>query len=365
MIVNPIMVFQTMRVFSSSFSEYFPGDPLFLKLDSVKQPPLPYNYFYKDCSFSNMVSRPVSYYSDIEIKIMFENCLFYNCTANNKQVGGAFYINIPNGGCVFLRTCASCCQTESSYQLGYVYAHPDCHNNFVFSSFEKCSIDLVGYPYSLSLNSGMQSINNMNSSKNTGSQMSGFYSSSPNPLMFKYNTISNINNTNGYSVYITGNTGFLKYSNFVDFKIPTSVLYTIYLSGGYVMEYCIIKSWQNFAIYGGTSLIVRFCYFDKTVNQTTGSFVFQNSYPNTATYVLEHFSTAMCIAQNPAYPPQTPHPSATQFNQNPENICQTLPPPPTPAQTIPQDNTLSGASLTSLGSIMRIFAVSFIHIIYF
>jgi len=365
MVVNSFMELSILRLLSSPFNDYFYGDPMVLKVDSLKQPPLPYNFLYNDCSFSNMVSRPVTYHSDGEMQIMFENCLFYNCTSNNQQAGGAFYIYIPNGGCIFRKLCASSCQADSSYQLGYVYTHTDNQNSFIFSSFEKCSIDKASQSYSLSLQRGMQTINNMNSSKNTGYQYNGFYSSSYNLLLFSFCSVTDINSTYRYSIYFSGNIGSVKNSNFVNLRSPLSNSWTVYLGGSIIMEYCIYKSWESFAIYGTSNVIVRNCYFDSSLNQTTGSFAFQNPYGNTDTYILEHFSTAMCIAQNPAYPQQTLCPSATPFNQNPENVCQTLPPPPTPAQTIPQDNTLSGVSLTSLGSIMRIFAVSITQILFF
>jgi len=349
---------------ASPFNDFFSGDPVVLNVYSIKQPPLPNNYFYDDCSFTNMLSRSVTHSSDVETQIMFENCLFFNCTTFNKRTGGAFYIDIPNGGCILRRSCASCCQTENSYQLGYIYTKTESPNSIYFFSFEKCSLDLSGYSIALYLCRGTQTINNMNSSKNTGNQQNGFYSSIPSPLMFSFCTVSNINNTNGFHVSTSSNIGFFRYSNFVNLLSQNTGSYCIYLSGGFIMEYCTIKSWQGYAIYGSTAVIVRYCCFDSTINQTFGSFSLSSPYGNTATYIIEHYSTAMCEAQNQIHPPQTPMPSATHFDYTQDHICQTLPPPPTPPQTIQHQYSINDSNALLLGSIIRVFTISMIQLIF-
>jgi len=344
----------------SAFSDFFPEYSCETMLTNPHS-----NYYMFDC-FIKDIRRTghgsVLNYESLKIRLVIENCVFYNCSAgyySGTINGGVIYFNCADGMYAFSKVCAYRCEGtyyNNYYTYGCFAYMISNHNNTVqqttLSNCGPTRSDNYYYVYgSIYLSGGRQYCQNDNSSFNYGYSYIGLYSLSATLIDHKFITI-NSNFATGPSIYgLTSSTSdqikMVQNSNVVNNTCSSDGV--VYGSGKFTnFSNCVFTS--NYYTLFSNTISVTNSYIRHTGPLSSGSAIVVSSVITdspVATFEMFYFATAFCEIPTPA-----PTLEATIQEQ-----CipgQTLFPPPTDCHY-----TEGAAEFLNLNSIIHLMLISF------
>jgi len=270
-------------------------------------------FFSRSSQYSNYGG--VIYISGSSYSMSVTNSMFYNCECSGY--GGAIYFSSYDS--VLRMICANSC-SASAYHYALIQTYQN--NRVEYLSVSYCSYTTSGYS-SISLSSGIQSVDNTNCSMNNAYQISGIYVDVPYSFTSSHCTFSNNKVSDCICIYFWINSGTMLFSNIVNNNSP-SQQGVVFVNGAYNMLYCIINDNQNtlFYIYGG-SLEVSHSFIFHIATFSSGHVVSiscNNSFILIPTYHEQFFNSYYCHTDFPERsleknlinsPNQTPFPSQT------------------------------------------------------
>jgi len=221
--------------------------------------------------------------------LFIENSVFFGCFCT-KNGGG---IHFHSNRVVFSKICAKLCSANYGH-FGYIIAKEDNFHDHL--SITSCSNVTNGY-YSIEINSGNQKIQNVNSSMNKASQMSGIGNGNPASFSCSYCSFSHNNMSSGICIMMNGNTGTIFCSNIIHNICPTS-FGIVYVYGSYLLKYCIFSNNHNVLFHistGNLSIIHCLIFHSGAISTTYGLFASNNnSYISASTYFIHFYNSAYC-----------------------------------------------------------------------
>ena len=268
------------------FGEYNLFNILFLNLDSTTQN-------------GGAISFSIS--ASMFFKLSF--CTFLNCRSSSG-FGGAIWFNCTNnGGINFNKICANYCYCGNTHFLFAFISCSDISNNFFeYVSITKCYIVKSQYHYPLRMDRNNIEIKSINESFNICHWVSGLLIIGKNISSFiKYSSF--ISNDSSYiNIYISTFLSFnLSFCNIIKNNSPNghSVIFANDKTNLNIFN-CIFK--QNLNILFShliSSMKIINCYYDILSTSGISIILFNNFNLITNTYLLNHFQTISCPAENP------------------------------------------------------------------
>ena len=219
--------------------------------------------------------------------------MFYNCASFGH--GGAIYFHSYDSCLVMI--CANRC-SASFYHFAYLVASQ--MNHVEHLSVSNCSNNPFAY-YSITLASGNQIVDNMNSSMNNAIYGSGIRQDLSITFASSHSTFSNNKVSDSICIcfYSASRTVSMSYANIVHNNSP-SENGVVYVNGGGSpkMMYCIFQNNQNylFCVESGSieishSFIEHSSSFSTSVSIST---LTNNSFMKTQTYRIEYLGSHVC-----------------------------------------------------------------------
>ena len=239
------------------------------------------------------------------ISLLIEYTTFFNCSINsNSDRGGAIYIE-NEGNSILNMICASNCYTNKSpswYQFGFISTGKNKINNCFYLSINKCSFsNQIDRRHPICFTYGIQIINNINSSNNIVSYVSGI--SFFNTTQLNSTFLNIINNTNNGYICIffwCKSKNYLKFNNIIKNNSPNTygVIYSAEDSNTEFFN-CNMFNNLNTLFYSINSLIIiSNCYIYHLNNLKFGNILEISNIKNlTSTFLIYHYSTKYCPAE--------------------------------------------------------------------
>ena len=269
-------------------------------------------YFERNNMYNGKGGVIYLYNNNISCSMRINNCIFFNCSADD--MGGAIYFFSKKFGSSFVeltKICGNYCYTDKlrTYQFGAIHVYQYTQNHIDLVSLSNCNHFHDVY-ITFMLHGGNMTVNNYNSTKNHNIQHTGLQIALATPLNAKFCTITE-NNVSMYScILIEGNSNnFLSYFNIIknncpyDFGVVScyfgflqinntlflnneDILFSTFSSKLYIFD-CIINhlNMSKFSILKSNGNI-------STLNLQFG---------NTNTFVLSHFQSDSCFGKSIYY----------------------------------------------------------------
>jgi len=244
--------------------------------------------------------------------------MFFNCVCN--QHGGAIfsYSTISN----LRMICANRCSCGASLWGNYAYLQASQVNLVEYLSVSYCSNNTSGL-YSIYFASGIQSVDNINSSMNNAKKFSGILISSPSSFTSSLCTFSNNKVSDSICISLSSNTIAISisYAIIVHNNSPSLGVVHVDGLGSKKMLHCIFQNNHNFLFYVESgSLEVSHSFIDNPISSFSNNLAVSttnNSFTYVMTYQIQFFKSHHCNADIPL-PQTTP-------DQSPmiESICKT------------------------------------------
>jgi len=224
--------------------------------------------------------------------------MFYNCSCSSN--GGAVYFYSTYS--VIKMVCANRCSATIQFHFAYLRALEENCLNYLSVSY--CSPSTTG-SYPIWLQSGIQRVDNTNSSMNCAFGYSGIVVSPPTSLTSSFCTFSNNYALRFICIYFYSNSGTMSYANIVHNNSPSNygVIY-VYGGGSPIMKYCNFYQNQNtlFFISSGKlevchSYIHHTGFLSKSIEvsiSNNNSFITENC--GIQTYQIQFFKSFYCFA---------------------------------------------------------------------
>ena len=326
--------------------------------------PIPCRYFIKNSIFlsiKDIGSASIDFRHRTSIELLVMECMFNNCSTQGN--GGALHFDCNRNGTIALyKLCITFCYTLNvdsygQFALISIASNKNCLINLI--SYSKCSPFHQSYNIysSLYISYGKQNISNTNSSYNHASFHSSICIVSPTNLSLYLSAFTYNNVKTYYNLCFQSSSSisrfYIEFCNIINNNSPDTVGGVIYSDGGFVFNDCIFmyNSDYLFSHYTGNKCYVNRGYifhhnnaYVINPNGYQSYLVFSGEIRNnliTPTYTIVYFSTHFCHGDFMNGQELTP--------------CITLPPIPTPAQTIP--------NCQSFDNSLKLFS-TFISIIY-
>jgi len=337
-----LFLFHSVLAYDTS---YFLNAPVQVSSDNARFPINTEDMWIFQSMFSHFVSRAISLYQlDFELRLMIEECTFYN--VSSRENGGAIYFYNAYGGYSLKKTCANSCFTSSisgSYQFGYFYAKDTAPAEFLLCSLTKCPGISGGRYNPIYFHRGRHNNQNSNISHIYGCYNYGCLRIDACSIgNFSYNTVFNCSCSTYplIDIYILGSFYKINNYNFVSNSVGAKTNFLIDMNVLSSQNVLI----ENSVFYKNFGILIRllnsgYITFDKSVlmhqdTLTSGSSITINTFLNTITTInitstlpIVHWNTELCPAQYTSQVSeeeiQTPH--------------QTIPPPPTECE-FPSNN---------------------------
>ena len=324
--------------YRSSFSEFFP-DRMVECYSRYQTPPA--NFYLAQCFFSMVNTLTgnggVLYYLASNIHMVVEDCVFASCSVNGR--GGAVYFESSQGGSAFNRVCAYDCMTttDKQGQFADITTSAGKKNWFQYTHIVRCDplVASNGNQAPVYMTNGQQNISFFNASNNYATTNTGLSSQNPVSFNCKFATYANNRPASFTVVYIsTGGASQMYMSNFVNNTSPNTNAIIQSANQNFAIEECAFYNNLN-PLFGGF-LTAYYCMISHAGAQTIGTdCAYISNLAFSSTFSLTNFGTALCITPTPD-PTCTPMPTLEpQENSN----CPTLPPIPTPPQSLPPSQT--------------------------
>ena len=293
-----------------------------------------HDYYVPNCVFWNLSSPThggVFNFNTAAIKLVIEDCMFYRCITASYY-GGSIYIQSSLAGIALSKICAVEGFTVNGYEGQFSYSSTSVNqpNSLYFVSFSGMGGGENSRCSSIHNYYGNQSISHCNSSYQNTYYYSSFSIGHTTSCVLKFCTSSSNKGSYG-DIYLLG-TGIKLITFSIVFNNTSPSVAIIYVVTGLSnMTFSYLKSNFNTLFMGPIS--ISNSQIDHSGLFLTGTQVLlldNNSIgSNQHTPYIEHFSTYLCHIE-------TPPPSLTLMIEN-LSPCQTLPNPPTPHQTNPNE----------------------------
>ena len=265
-------------------------------------------FFLHNSIFSDFKQLVISLTTGPLISIIEDN-LFINCS-NNIGNGGAIYLSNEKIESFINRCCGIYCYTGiSSYhgQFSYTLVSMNKNNSCTYSSFQYCS------PFfnndrrsSVALYNGEINVNYLNNSFNYVYYHT-FRFESENKISCKYCSIIN-NYASKYSNILFTGMSYFQYSNFKNNSQGDSLygLIRSWSGANLLINYCIfLQNLKTLFSNEASTLTISNCWIDNY--SKTGVILTNSINLNTETFLLIHFHSFLCFAQNPLTISKTNH----------------------------------------------------------
>ena len=269
------------------------------------------NFWLLGCSFFFIVSNDnggVYKVLNSSVLSLIDECLFYHCGTTIGS-GGAIYINpidkitgtVLNKICgikTYAENSAFCLITSKNYYPNYI----------LLTSIT--SINTSTYR-NLLLNNGNQNVTSTNISNSITYEPSSLTSSSPNFNVIKFVTISNCYSINYITLWLHGgNNNSIFYSNFINNNQLSNLFGIIYTRSNSkcYFKFCIFykNTHDLFSMAENGYFLIYHCWSDSYsynkhcwISSCLNIIDFINTFSITSTFLLSHYSTNLCFAENP------------------------------------------------------------------
>lgn len=249
----------------NNYLDFFNDQYLEIKYNSSKiylSPIL--SYWIHFCKFENFTSKAISILTSNIINFYIENSYFYYC--NDNSVGGAINI-INNGGSTILnKICSFFCSSNGNY-AGFCYSKTQNNNkNEIYLSsfgFTYLSNGPIWFQY------GIQKINFINSSYNSGNAYSGLLFDYPNIGNLTFSTILNTSSINYISIGFWKGNGFIFNSNIFNNYQGLSSYGIIMVETNFLKIYSSIINKNSIFLFYGNSIELNNCYIQNLYSSTS------------------------------------------------------------------------------------------------
>ena len=246
------------------------------------------------------------------------------------------YFDSTNGGAVYTKTCASDCFIAGTTVNGCFVSSstsPAKRNDLLDISLIRCSPNIDNDRRgSAHLDSGNQTIKNINISSARNDYYSALHITTPVQISMNFNNVEN-NFPSGYTVIYIPPTTCIVNINTCNFINNTSTASTGILNVtplGTIVENSVFYI-NSGCLFSGKLTSIK-CFISHSGPVTIGADILLiSSMEFVLTFNLLNFGTALCITPIPE-PTTLPPTQIIGYDLTP---CATLPPLPTPAQTIP------------------------------
>jgi len=278
----------------------------------------PANCTVLDCFFQrHSVSSSdggIIYYTSLHCFLSITNTMFYNCRVGKTNQGGAIYFWCTGGQSIISKVCAYMCNSQSgTCHFGFICSSKTLINKANLFSMSHCSHETSGF-HPLLLIDGVQSLRSANISDNNANENSGFTSESPNTLSVMCCTFTNnkVSHTTCFRFY--GGVGSLSFSlsNVIGNNSPGGVGVFFIGKNSFVVDSCVFFENSNtlFYAYSGTlSICNSFIVHSSSMTYGSVTTTNNNSFIKHPSFILEHFNSYYCHADNPVNPNPSPTPT--------------------------------------------------------
>jgi len=234
-------------------------------------------------------------------------CIFSMCSVDSapELLGGAIHFKSESSTIKFV--CAYKCSSVYVGQFAYIICSQD--NYVQYLSLTGC----FKASYTIELVSGIQTMEQSNSSLNSNNWGSGLYFTSTSSNKVQYCTIANNQATSSICIEMNGVFGAkLKMNNILENSSPSSYgVFLVYGSSTPRIENCIFYNNKDTLFYlQSGSLTTVECFISHAFTLSFGSIAnLNNQYPQlTHSHILKHFLTQNCHANHPVNPKITNNP---------------------------------------------------------
>ena len=347
------------------YQEFYHGNPLVISLNSKGFFFNHDEYHFYNCIFQSMSFRPITLFTDFAFNVLIEETFFNNCTCLNEGHGGAIYFDCSNAALAMNKVCVvDCFSGNNMYgQMGYFVLSNLKSTKFNYISINKCSNTLIGNRYSpIYFMSGRPTSTNINVSRCLLQREGSFHLFGSGLFLTLSNFLNNqlSQNTIGGVILHSGPSCEIRNCNFIGNGPSTSLIYSY--QNAFVYNSIFIGN--SGPLFSGTGLFVYTSVISHSGSPTAGAlWAYGVSSGITNTYMHQHFMTALCNADFPFIQSQQSSYIPTPLFQEGGIICQTLPPIPSPAQTV-FDSTIHGKTVLDIFRIMELFLISLVPFLW-
>ena len=319
--------------------------------------PIPCKYFIKNSVFlhiNDVGSASIDFRHRTSIELFILECMFFNCTSTDN--GGAINYDCDRNGTIALsKICASYCYTSgkpSWCQFAYISISSDKNAYVDMLSYSKCSPYHQSYTiYScFYIYLGNQNISYTNSSYNHANYYSSIFIQLPTILNLRFSSFCHNNVQHSNNLYFDSSSSvtlhYIEYCNILNNNSPNTGGGVIFSNGGFSFNDCIFMFNSHYLFYHSST---NKCYVNRGyifhhsssfLKYGTTTYIIFNSVTEsnvyTPTYTIQYFSSYHCHGDF--------------MNGLDLSPCITLPPNPTPAQTIPICQSIDSSSKQLLSS---------------
>ena len=290
-----------------SYTDFF-QESIYLSECSTRVTSSTINYIH-NCVFSNNINIPFNG-SCISIKssmkLVIEQCFFYDCSISLTAGGAIFFSNFQTGQCVISKCCCFNCKTglgtssDDGGQFSNIFCGPNGKNFHFYVSVTKCNDDSIIRRSVITLSGGNIEMNNNNLSLNRCSVCSGTTFQYFSSAIVKFSTYSNNYANSALSdiisncIYVLDHLANFSYINIIGNESPTKSICYSNFGATINFFYCIfIYNKNTLFIKSDNSKIFLFnCLINHQflIDIFTGYEIFYNP----KTYYYDFFITELC-----------------------------------------------------------------------
>ena len=262
-------------------------------------------------NFLNSEKGGVIFVSTGVLRVLIEDCGFYNCQALD---GGVVYFDTTSGTIAVNRVCGNKCKATEYYQFGYFYTADTQKIMMDYFTLAKIEYKDNSQYYSVYMKNGQCQVNNFNYSMNSVHYEAISFDLTKTPIMSfsnldsniqKSSTVLKLNSQNGPAI--------LRYSNILNSQSKTNCVF-IQNTANATIHDCIFLKNYNYTFRAFSSTVyMRSCYLQIGLGTFDGtSFSLANnkiSSTGTLTRPITHIKSYRCHAEIPYVGIQLPIPT--------------------------------------------------------
>ena len=255
------------------------------------------NIYFLNCIFSDFSitgSGSVIFSQNTNNYLLIEYSTFNNC--HGTENGGAIYLNNPNGKFSMNFICSNNCYTLTYGQLSFGKVSSNFESNYYYISL----LNSRNYKVDpIRIENGIINFKNSNISNCYSYQTSGLFLGNVNNSIINFCTFFK-NEAYSCCIFIEGGIGYqkLEYSNIINNKVSNVGI--LYGSSEYIPNFIcsnlIIKN--NLGTLSSGYLIIDNSFIEHSNIGSASHLNSNNQYIITNTFLLNHFNTLYCYAEN-------------------------------------------------------------------
>lgn len=250
-------------------------------------------FYLQRCLFNELSSKAILFQNEQSVSFMMEQVSLIKC--NSNTLGGALDFQSSNGASVLNKVCGfGCSASGANANFGHIKAGNAKMSKILMTSISKCTPSShIGF-FSLALNSGIETINHMNSSNHFCNSYTGFYCYQSRGMNFSFSTLSSNKASADMCIgyHFATEKGNVEYCNIINNNSP-GASYAVIYNGGSSNDFnhCCFLNNQNILLTIVSSGVVKVfnCYIihDAASISSGGGFTFINI--TYQTFILTHY----------------------------------------------------------------------------